>query len=148
MKRLRRWLFNFTAAVSGLLCIAVGILWAASYSRTFQSEIQISKHHEIWSQNGWLGLYALSSRVFVLPTTIRAGMVPSRMIRVPHGVLMVVLAVAPAIVLLGHKQRRREAIRKQGNLCVRCGYDLRATPEDCSRYPLNYACPGCSGRGH
>jgi hypothetical protein len=37
MKRLRRWLFNELAAMSLLLCLAIGIFWAMSYTHEFRA---------------------------------------------------------------------------------------------------------------
>ncbi len=47
---------------------------------------------------------------------------------VPHWAIMLPLLVAPDIYLRGHLRIRR---RKKLGLCVKCGYDLRATPERC-----------------
>jgi hypothetical protein len=45
------------------------------------------------------------------------------------------------------KWRKRRA-RSRAGLCPACGYDLRATPEDRSRYPLNYASRIGADRGY
>jgi hypothetical protein len=44
--------------------------------------------------------------------------------------------------------RLRPRMSRASSLCSNCGYDLRATPEDQSRYPLNYASRIGAGRGH
>ncbi len=46
----------------------------------------------------------------------------------PHGAVAAILALAPATVALRGLKRSRRLNR---HLCVRCGYDLRATPERC-----------------
>ena len=59
--------------------------------------------------------------------------IPGRDFFVP--LWFVALATAPA-PLLWLKGRRRRKRREAGNLCVSCGYDLRATPK---------RCPECGG---
>ena len=41
------------------------------------------------------------------------------------------LSLIPAAWLLDHRRRRRTAVRRSAGMCVRCGYDLRATPDRC-----------------
>jgi hypothetical protein len=49
---------------------------------------------------------------------------------VPYWLLALAFAIAPAW-RLWTRARRRAARRRGLNLCVRCGYDLRATPDRC-----------------
>jgi hypothetical protein len=62
--------------------------------------------------------------------------------------MLVLAAVLPALKIYTLMQARRIRIRQIKGLCMACGYDLRATPEDQSRYPLNYASRIGAGRGH
>ncbi len=51
--------------------------------------------------------------------------------RVGYGWPCLLLSIAPARWLLAHRRRRRTAGRRTAGQCVRCGYDLRATPARC-----------------
>lgn len=44
--------------------------------------------------------------------------------------------IATALLLAGSIRRRK---RLRSGRCVECGYDLRGSPDDQGRYPLNYA---------
>jgi hypothetical protein len=58
----------------------------------------------------------------------------------PLVVPVAAMAALPALwmMLMIPPWRRRRARGKRGQ-CLQCGYDIRATPEDQGRYPLNYA---------
>jgi hypothetical protein len=58
-------------------------------------------------------------------------------VMIPVGILIGLMMLIP--------RRRRTT---PWYVCARCGYDLRATPEDQSRYPLNYASRFRADRGH
>jgi len=51
-------------------------------------------------------------------------------VSVPYSLLAVLFAAAPSVWLIRRPSRRR-AHRAGAGLCVRCGYDLRATPDQC-----------------
>jgi len=53
-----------------------------------------------------------------------------RWLTVPYWSLAIPLAVLPVLVPVARRHRRR-ADRRRNGLCVRCGYDLRATPRRC-----------------
>ena len=59
---------------------------------------------------------------------------PDRIVRVPHGFIVVGSLALPGI---GMCLRRRDARRRRAGLCAHCGYDIRATPQ---------RCPECGGR--
>jgi hypothetical protein len=80
---------------------------------------------------GLLGLRYLSARHI-------------RTLCLPDAFLVTALSLAPMYRLV----RWRLTRNRQPGLCRICGYDLRATPEDQSRYPLNYASRFGADRGH
>jgi hypothetical protein len=50
---------------------------------------------------------------------------------IPCSYFTIVFSLAPAAWLVSWRRRRRAAKRARAYLCVRCGYDLRATPGRC-----------------
>jgi hypothetical protein len=50
---------------------------------------------------------------------------------VPFGPLVLMMAVLPAIYVAMYALQKRRGRRRMAGLCIRCGYDLRATPGRC-----------------
>jgi hypothetical protein len=61
----------------------------------------------------------------------RGEMVPVWQATVPHWVLVATTAILPCIRAPGWSRRRRRHRRRAAACCVSCGYDLRATPDEC-----------------
>ena len=54
-----------------------------------------------------------------------------RFVIVPWWVVMAAASVVPGMQSAVWLRRQRTRRRRDRNLCMRCGYDLRATPERC-----------------
>ena len=167
MKFFRRILWNGLAVTSALLFIATCMLWVRS--DTTACAVQYARKSggsfsaEAWNRNLCLGFENVSSgkpsshlqysevparNVRFLKSNressvslwgfqwriglSRSGVVRYRLLIVPGWSISACLITPPLCWLFLRK-------RRQKGCCVMCGYDLRATPEDQSRYPLNYA---------
>ncbi len=67
---------------------------------------------------------------FTLPVPAR-GQVAQVDARLPYWVLLTAFSFLPIIWIAGFIRQRARDRLKAGGCCVRCGYDLRATPEKC-----------------
>ena len=151
---MRRRLFTFVSAVALLPCVAVCALWMRSYWRADFVEYEASddgpgldtlsiasskgrlafcryihptglslEPYRYWSDEPvtWDGT---SFKVF--RRTQNLGVWSD--VDAPHWVFAVMLAIAPAGLLL---KRERDRRRLRTGRCAACGYDLRATPDRC-----------------
>jgi hypothetical protein len=165
MKRFRRWTFNGLAAMSLLLCLAIGIFWAMSYTHEFRAldpyyqrfciirlrspTVQMDYQLEFW--RGIIDFKWIDARGGVIVGTDYMNVHPNRfgfgMVRAPVGIaqgfaqpwgrqgavefpLWLAFLVAAA-TFFACVVRRRRFSRYGTGLCTQCGYDLRATPDQC-----------------
>jgi 4-amino-4-deoxy-L-arabinose transferase-like glycosyltransferase len=155
MKRLRRWLFNSTAAISLLLCVATAGLWVRSYF----VQPSPAEYSDIWSfdaGNGNDGYAAIYKGLFTL-VYIDAKAGPARWFEMftfttavfsldhHYGCdgwnafyyytavdirLWLICALSAGIPILHIAQKFASRSVSPGH-CFACGYDLRATPDRC-----------------
>lgn len=163
MTGLRLILFNLLTAISALLCAATLAMWGRSYfvgdvwirqtPATVRDSIDSSHGSVAWGRNrlppGVFGPGISSRHTTVPPTALGmdrrfAGFGWEKYVSptltyvgvlIPYWALF---ALTAAVTLICRRISRIE--RHVVGHCPSCGYDLRATPEDQSRYPLNYAC--------
>jgi hypothetical protein len=148
MRRLLRWAFNLSAAVSAVLFVGACVLWVRSYWVTDH----YSKHDfrrlppvppiifngklvRPWyapepmliSSRGWLyyrddvSYDPMTGRLYVSSV--------SPAFFAPDAVLAPATAALPVAWLWRYRARRHASTDPPR--CPRCGYDLRATPERC-----------------
>jgi hypothetical protein len=60
--------------------------------------------------------------------------VKATLLLLPMPFVVTLLALLPLADVLIIRRRRRRVRRRAAGLCVRCGYDLRATPDKCPEY--------------
>jgi hypothetical protein len=66
---------------------------------------------------------------------------PYLILRVPNGFLVAAFAAYPARRAWVARRRRRERFLREQRLCVRCGYDLRASSGRCPECGTDFARP-------
>jgi hypothetical protein len=153
---MRRGALRFLALLSGLLCLAFVALWVRSYwaldsvffesidhgylISSSQGRIRAFRRDAVYGSGGVLrGSYppltfseaTAPGRREILGISSGASTfngAPARWIIVPLWVLSVITAILPAMWLW---HWRRMARRVRAGFCRACGYDLRATPQQC-----------------
>jgi hypothetical protein len=142
-------LFNLTAALSLLVCLALVVLWVRSYfaGDTFDFFARDKWETMIWFRSGVITWYEHWS-----PDAVDR-FNPKRQVviyHVPCWPIALASAVLPALWFAhrshGFLKRRRRVARIQRAQCERCGYDLRATPERCPECGAMPEVKGCSRR--
>ena len=160
MRRLARHLFTFCSAVSLLLCVAVCLLWAATYlsGRAYTHRSVLDPRPGVWqvsSFGGWVtlrvprattyeqnrastnwqrdNLFFATGDVGPAPPPAReAGVfIRLRWWAVPHALLAGVFATLGIPAMVAAMRSRGRRRRARVGLCPSCGYDLRASPRRC-----------------
>ena len=141
---MKRWTFNILAGLSLVLCLLMAGLWAWRHGQRPRF-VQISpgtRYYAIGLESESVGLWAIwpSSRPSIpvtAPSTMAAGRVPVRVASasplfvVPYWTLIALLLIADVTWVRCYRRWRREEFRKARGLCIRCGYDLRASTDRC-----------------
>jgi len=133
-QRMKRRLLNLATAMSLLLCVTLCVLWGRSYASGRGTEVIMGSrwrfvvtHHAIAGQMWVDNQPQLDKRpppVPAVPFTVYC------MIQTP--LAFVLTGPLPLALAWGRRRLDRRRQRRIANgLCIRCGYDLRATPDRC-----------------
>jgi hypothetical protein len=128
MRQAARIGFHLAAGVSAVLFLIAAGFWVASNGSTctlirphhaYDRTLAVVRGEVIYYSPGCVGYRHVPAPGEILVH-----------LRVPLRFLVFPLALLPLadVLLIG---RRRRGRRAAAGLCVRCGYDLRATPERC-----------------
>ena len=132
---MKRRLLNVLTLLSLLLCVAVVALWVRSYWVSDGYEfVRKGVRWEAVSEKGTLWLSDLPQKRIdpSHPSRMAKARLKPEHYDMPHALAVASLAVAPAVWLtLAASARSRHRRRVDQNLCPRCAYDLRATPDRC-----------------
>lgn len=151
---MRQRLFTVAAAVSAALCVGVCVLWVRSYSTIDECWLPPTPRWPAWVHNrywfvrsaaGNVELHGLTLTEYMV-TNLRSGWWPDGTpepeacdmvgggdvrpdLRVPDVIPLLCTAALPVWWLAAARVRRKR--RRSRELCLRCGYDLWATPGRC-----------------
>lgn len=132
-----RRLLNIATAGSVLLATAVVMLWARSYQNNWHGDDFTfsvrQRHRELLSQGGGLTLLEVDSTPWFFSGPATGGkMVPRYNTRdvfgFPYWLALAAMVPLPLIRFIAWRRLRR---RVANGLCLRCGYDLRASAGRC-----------------
>lgn len=95
---------------------------------------QIFWKHRPYAQDDYINATGPTSRFLLLNAGWSKTPVPHGFlwtISVPYGLLWIVTAIAPLSALRRYVKACRRTSRILANRCIKCGYDLSATPDQC-----------------
>jgi hypothetical protein len=167
----QRWLFNFAAMLSMVLCGACVALWGRGLNTASSVTWSLRKGnfgivHVLNSFGGRIkyqrfSYYYQPERIYTHvvkdePITLEERTFPAELARIlyddstlyaktyegedgdsrcevslPNWMLVVLTSPLPAAWMISWWRKRMAAMRTARGLCPRCGYDLRATPDQC-----------------
>ena len=159
-RRVLRHAFTILSALSLLLCVAVCVLWGATYNagRAYTHGSMLDPGPGVWqvsSFGGWVMLrvprattyeenrastnWQRENLVFATgdvgptpPPSREAGVfIRLRWWAVPHGLLAAVFGTLGLPAIATAVRHRRRRLHVRAGLCPSCGYDVRASPGRC-----------------
>src|SRR5688572_18427839 len=158
---MRRLAFHFAAALSVIVGVASAVAWVRSYSHLDGLNVwwPMPQFGGLYAYRGalyfdtgrWLGSRPPAGRLNVVSQPLgarfncrfdsddrvagirygpldRRGLSSYYFVGAPFAFVLPLTAISPAAWVVRRRARRRA---ERTNVCVHCGYDLRATPERC-----------------
>jgi hypothetical protein len=127
---MRRKVFTIVSAVSLLMCVATSVMWFKSFNHPDYFIIWRTRTPGSFYIDEWLIGYMKGQ----IDIALRSSYPNSKSFPVDHSCnayfVVAVFSVLPLLWAVAWNRNRKRKGRDQ-TLCIKCGYDLRATPHRC-----------------